>query len=69
MNIINFIRGCEPRLDIDLLEPVLEQIALVDSHGLPATFLLQHDARGRGLRHDDLRAGRHDYAALQRGSV
>ncbi|NQT85514.1 hypothetical protein HQ560_02040 [bacterium] len=45
VNIINFIRGCEPRnADIDLLEPVLEQIRLVDAHGLPATFLVQHDA-------------------------
>ena len=44
VNIINFIRGFEPREPIDLLEPVREQLALVRKHGLPATWLLQYDA-------------------------
>lgn len=44
VNIINFIRGVEPREPIDLVEPVREQLALVRKHGLPATWLLQYDA-------------------------
>ena len=44
VNIINFIRGVEPREPIDLVEPVKEQLALVRKHGLPATWLLQYDA-------------------------
>lgn len=44
VNIINFIRGVEPREPIDLVEPVREQLALVQKHGLPATWLLQYDA-------------------------
>src|SRR5690606_3459334 len=44
VNIINFIRGVEPRVPIDLLEPVSEQLALVQQHGLRATWLLQYDA-------------------------
>lgn len=44
LNIVNFIRGCEPRLYIDLIEPVREQIRLMKKHGLRGTFLLQYDA-------------------------
>lgn len=44
VNIINFIRGVEPRLEMDLYEPVVQQIRLVHEHKLPATFLLQYDA-------------------------
>ncbi|MBN2309922.1 MAG: hypothetical protein JXR94_13190 [Candidatus Hydrogenedentes bacterium] len=44
VNIINFIRGIEPRTDVDLLLPVAEQIRLLNEHGLPATFLIQYDA-------------------------
>ena len=44
VNIVNFIRACEPRSDVDLLTPVLNQIALMEKHGLPGTFLLQYDA-------------------------
>ena len=44
VNIINFIRGVEPREPIDLIEPVREQLVLVQKHGLPATWLLQYDA-------------------------
>lgn len=43
-NIINFIRGVEPRYDFDLVGTVEKQIDLVQSHGLPATWLLQYDA-------------------------
>lgn len=44
VNIINFIRGIEPREPVDLVEPVREQLALVQKHKLPATWLLQYDA-------------------------
>jgi hypothetical protein len=44
VNIINFIRAVEPRGPLDLLEPLDRQIELVTRHGLPATWLLQHDA-------------------------
>lgn len=44
VNIINFIRGTEPRLTIDLIEPVREQVALLDRLSLPGTFLFQYDA-------------------------
>ena len=45
INIINFIRGAEPRnRSIDLVEPVREQIALMKKYNLPGTFLLQYDA-------------------------
>ena len=44
VNIINFIRGCEPREPVDLVAPVREQIALMNRYGLRGTFLLQYDA-------------------------
>ena len=45
VNVINFIRGCEPRdPEMDLVEPVARQIELVRHHKLPATWLLQYDA-------------------------
>ena len=44
INIINFIRGCEPRSDVDLAEPVRNQILLHKKHNLPGTFLFQYDA-------------------------
>ena len=44
VNIVNFIRACEPRSAVDLLEPVTNQIALLEKYGLPGTFLLQYDA-------------------------
>jgi hypothetical protein len=43
-NIINFIRGVEPRYEIDLVGTVERQIDLIQGHGLPATWLLQYDA-------------------------
>jgi len=44
VNIINFIRGVEPRAQIDLVEPVRRQIQLAHKHKLPTTFLIQYDA-------------------------
>ncbi len=44
VNIINFIRGVEPRLEMDLLTPVVEQIRLLKKYALPGTFLIQYDA-------------------------
>ena len=44
VNIVNFIRGCEPREPIDLVTPVQKQIELMKKHGLRGTFLLQYDA-------------------------
>lgn len=48
VNIINFVRGAEPRdRSIDLVAPVREQIRLMQQHKLPGTFLLQYDAMVR----------------------
>ena len=46
INIINFIRGLEPRKDhvSDLETPVEMQLALMRQHGLRGTFLVQYDA-------------------------
>jgi len=44
VNIVNFIRAVEPRLPMDLITPVREQIALMKKHGLRGTFLVQYDA-------------------------
>ena len=44
INIINFIRGVEPRMEMDLIAPVKEQIRLIDRYGFSATFLIQYDA-------------------------
>ncbi|NMP37833.1 MAG: hypothetical protein GX051_06870 [Clostridiales bacterium] len=44
VNIINFIRGCEPRCEVDLKKPVFEQLKLLKKHGFRGTFLIQYDA-------------------------
>lgn len=44
VNIINFIRGEEPRLPMDLVTPVKEQIKLLKQYDLKGTFLIQYDA-------------------------
>ncbi|MDR1463860.1 MAG: hypothetical protein LBJ11_00985 [Oscillospiraceae bacterium] len=44
VNIVNFLRGCEPREPVDLLEPMRRQMALLERYDLPGTFLLQYDA-------------------------
>ncbi len=43
VNIVNFIRACEPRCTIDLIAPVKEQIKLLNKYNLPGTFLIQYD--------------------------
>ena len=48
VNIINFIRQCEPRIDWIteevLYDTVVEQIKTMKKHQLKGTFLLQYDA-------------------------
>lgn len=46
INIVNFIRGIEPRpgRNIDLIEPVVQQMRLAKEHNLPVTWLVQYDA-------------------------
>jgi len=44
INIINFIRAVEPRMPMDLAGTLQKEIALVNSHDLPATWLIQYDA-------------------------
>ena len=45
VNIVNFVRGYEPRdKSRDLIKPVVEEIALNKKYNLPNTFLLQYDA-------------------------
>lgn len=51
MNIVNFVRGSEPRYPKrDLVEPLREEIRLNTAHHLPNTILMQYDAMLR----DDL---------------
>lgn len=47
MNIVNFVRGIEPRWEMDLYTPVVEQIKCNKKYGIPNTFLLQYDAMHR----------------------
>ena len=51
MNIVNFVRGIEPRMEMDLYTPVVEQIRYNKKYGIPNTFLLQYDA----MRREDFR--------------
>ena len=44
VNIVNFIRGIEPRRELDLVEPVREEIYLNKKYGFDNTFLIQYDA-------------------------
>ena len=44
VNIINFIRGVEPRLTVNLVEPVENQLVVMEKHGLTGTFLFRYDA-------------------------
>ena len=44
VNIINFVRGVEPRTQVDLVEPVKKQLELGRRHRLPTTWLIQYDA-------------------------
>ena len=47
MNIVNFVRGSEPRGPMDLYTPVEKQIKTNRKYGLKSTFLLQYDAMQR----------------------
>lgn len=44
INVVNFIRGVEPRFETDLLLPVQKQMEIIRRLQLPATWLLQFDA-------------------------
>ncbi|GHT99443.1 hypothetical protein FACS1894142_7030 [Spirochaetia bacterium] len=44
VNIVNFIRDLEPRGEMDLYEPVREQLALMEKFRLRGTFLFQYDS-------------------------
>ena len=45
VNIINFIRGIEPRNPgLNLLEPVERQLELLEKYSFQGTFLIQYDA-------------------------
>jgi hypothetical protein len=44
INIVNFLRGVEPREPVDLLLPLQKQMEVILEHRLPATWLLQFDA-------------------------
>lgn len=45
INIINFVRGVEPRnSSLDLIYPVKKQIELLKKYGYSSTFLVQYDA-------------------------
>ncbi len=45
MNLVNFVRGCEPRNpDMDLVMPIREEIAINKQYGFDHTVLLQYDA-------------------------
>jgi hypothetical protein len=44
INVVNFIRGVEPRFETDLLLPVQKQMECLLDLKLPATWLLQFDA-------------------------
>ena len=52
MNLVNFVRGCEPRRPMDLVTPIIEQIRCNSRYGVANTFLLQYDAMLR----DDIMA-------------
>lgn len=44
INVINFMRGVEPRGPVDLFLPVQKQMEISLAHKLPTTWLLQFDA-------------------------
>lgn len=44
INVVNFIRGVEPRGPVDLMLPVQRQMEAIVAENLPATWLLQYDA-------------------------
>ena len=45
VNFIQFVRGVEPRNPkLDLIKPVVEQVALLQKYNFRGTMLLQYDA-------------------------
>ena len=52
MNLVNFVRGCEPRRPMDLVTPLAEQIRCNTRYGVANTILMQYDAMLR----DDIMA-------------
>lgn len=52
MNLVNFVRGCEPRYPKDLYTPVVRQMEVNAKYGFDNTFLLQYDA----MQREDFRA-------------
>ncbi|MBN9500495.1 MAG: hypothetical protein BGO01_07765 [Armatimonadetes bacterium 55-13] len=44
INVINFLRGVEPRGPVDLLLPAVKQMEITKDLNLPTTWLLQYDA-------------------------
>lgn len=44
INVVNFMRGVEPRFETDLLLPVQKQMEIIKARQLPATWLFQYDA-------------------------
>lgn len=44
VNVVNFVRGIEPRCEMDLYTPTAEELRINVAEGLPHTFLLQYDA-------------------------
>lgn len=44
VNIINFMRGSDPREGYDVLNTVLEEIKILKEYGFESTFLFQYDA-------------------------
>ena len=47
INLVNFVRGCEPRRELDLFAPVKLELETDRRYHLPHTFLLQYDAMER----------------------
>ncbi len=47
VNLVNFVRGIEPRWESDLFLPVKRQIEINKKYGVESTFLLQYDAMKR----------------------
>ncbi len=48
INIVNFIRACEPRLPMDLFQPVKDEMEMAKEWNLPVTWLIQYDALVEG---------------------
>ena len=68
MNLVNFVRGCEPREpEKDLVEPVKRELEVNLEYGLPSTVLLQYDALLRSEMLDVIKAYPKDGPRLELG--